>query len=272
LFEKMLVAFSLKSKSDFWFKIIPPNYLYKKNTLRIVERNGFMLHLDLHETFDHGVYFREYDPSFETVLPELKDGDCIVDIGANIGYTALLFASQAKNCNVIAFEPHPVTFQKAQKNILLNPGLSIQLLNMGLGSKKDKLQLSEVNEANSGMNRILPADSASGFRSAIVEIERLDDVLKQKNISKVDFIKIDVEGYEAQVLAGAKDTLASSQPVILMELDDNNLRDNLSTAAEVIQTLRSAGYTNIINAASKQLITDQTSLTNCHWDIICKAG
>lgn len=271
VFEKMLLAFTLHSKSNFWIRIIPPHYLYKKKSLRTVVRRGFKVELDLSDMFDHSVYFREYDPSFDNIIPELHTDSLIVDVGANIGYTALLFASHAKNSAVFAFEPHPDTFKKAQKNISLNSQLSIELLNMGLGSKKDKLKLSEVNETNSGMNRILPEGSGSGFNSRQVEVDRLDDVLKSKKVAKVDLIKIDVEGYEAQVMAGAMQTLSNCKPVLMMELDDNNLKDNLSSAAEIIKTLRSLGYNQILNSATREIVTDKTDLTNCHWDIICKA-
>lgn len=272
VFERMLMSLTLKSKSDFWFKIIPPNYLHKKNTWRNVTRHGFNLRLDLYESFDHAVYYREYHQSFDDILNELKPGDVIIDVGANIGYTALLFASHAKNATVIAFEPHPATYQKAKTNIALNPQFSIELLNMGLGTKKDKLQLAEVSAGNSGMNRILNTNAASAFNFFEVDIARLDDLLEDRNILKVNVIKIDVEGYEARVLAGAMQTIKSSKPVIMLELDDNNLRENHSSAAEVIQTLRSAGYSYFLNTANRQLITDQTSLANCHWDIICKAA
>ena len=185
LFEKILLACTLHSKNNFWLKIIPPHYLYKKNSLRTVTRRGFKVQLELSDMFDHSVYFSEHDPSFDTIIPEIKDGATIIDVGANIGYTALMFAIHSKNSKVFAFEPHPVTYQKAQKNIDLNPGFFIQLFNMGLGSKKDSLQLSEVNVTNSGMNRILPKEMAQGFKSTTVAVEKLDEMLKQKNITKL---------------------------------------------------------------------------------------
>lgn len=267
LFEKLLVSVTINSNSKFIQKLIPPNYLYKKDSFRHVTRKGIKYNLDISNVVDHYLFYGIEDSSYKPVLRELKKAKVILDIGANIGTTSLFFASINPNAQIISFEPHPDTFKRAVENIKLNNFQNIDLINIGLGEKKERLKLYEVNENNPGMNRIIAEDKDLPFKQ--IDIEMLDVIMLERGISKVDFIKIDVEGFEYSVLQGGKEII-KSKPMLFLELDDNNLKENNKSAKELIDLLLSFGYKEFYRADNSMPITTHDEFYNCHYDIIVK--
>ncbi|MFM7079569.1 MAG: FkbM family methyltransferase, partial [Bacteroidota bacterium] len=187
-------------------------------------------------------------------------------IGANIGQTALEFAKlSGKGSIVLAFEPHPGNFAAAKTNMALNDFSNIKLLNIGLGSNKTKLPITTCDH-NSGSNKIA---SESNSNTTVVDIEKLDDILEIKNLTKVDLIKIDVEGFEMEVLKGAELTIRKFNPILFIELDDNNLKNQKSSANELVIFLKNLNFL-IMDSETEQVISETTNFENCHFDIICK--
>ncbi|MBK7684492.1 MAG: FkbM family methyltransferase [Bacteroidetes bacterium] len=88
-------------------------------------------------------------------------------------------------------------------------------------------------------------------------------------MKKVDFIKIDVEGYEYAVLSGARETL-KSKPVLFIEVNDNSLKENKSSAKELIELLIAANYSTFYRADNGDPISSNTNFINCHFDLIAK--
>ena len=267
-FENILVSKVLNSKSVFFQKLVPPDYLYKKNSLRSVTREGIKYKLDISNVVDHYVYYGFKDANYDSILPDLKNAQVILDIGANVGVTSMFFASINSKARIISFEPHPDTFKKAIENLKLNTFRNIEIINTGLGEKRDNLKLYEVNEHNPGMNRLLAIEKDLPFK--IVEINTLDDILMARNISKVDVIKLDVEGFEYAVLKGAKEII-NSKPVLFIELDDDNLKENNKSAKELIELLVLFGYKEFYRADDLSPITVQSNFDHCHFDIVAKS-
>ncbi len=269
LFEKFLVAKTVNGSSAFFKKLIPPDYLYKPNSFRYATRGGIHYKLDVSNVVDHYLYYGNKDATYQEVLDTIKQAGVILDIGANIGSTALFFASINPTATIIGFEPHPNTYLKAKENLSLNDAKNITLLNKGLGETKTVLKLYEVNTNNPGMNRIMAGTEENNNPFKEIEIDTLDDVMQQNNITKVDYIKLDVEGYEYAVLAGGIKTL-QSKPVMFIELDDDNLRENNKSAKELISLITSCGYSSIYRADNLAPITVDTDFSNCHFDIIAR--
>ena len=104
------------------------------------------------------------------------------------------------------------------------------------------------------------------FRS---KIKRLDELIQELNIETVDLIKIDVEGFEPFVLKGAAAILTNSNAKIIMETDDRFLKNNGSSAQELIKLLQGYGYKKFYRADKKTDIKLTDDLTDCHFDMIC---
>lgn len=248
-------------------KLIPPPYLYQKGSIREVNRNGINFKLDLCDTVDHYIFYNYHDHSLELFFEEAKNANIILDIGANIGWTALRFASKNPKATIIAFEPHPITFKRAQDNFERNNFNNITCLNVGLGENTSTLKIYELMDNNSGMNRIVLEDLDRPFKE--VKIERLDDVLPSRNIQMVDLIKIDVEGFEGFVLKGASKILTDSKAKILMETDDAFLKNNGSSARDLVDLLKAYGYKMFYRSDKKSFIQEEDDLSGCHFDMLC---
>jgi FkbM family methyltransferase len=173
---------------------------------------------------------------------------------------------------VLGFEPDSVNYQKALKNIGLNSFDNLEVVNKGLGPAEATARLFRVNEGNAGMNRILP-ETGEGERgpigSDVIEIVALDDFAAERGLPPIDLIKIDVEGYEMNVLRGAQGILRQHRPILFIELDDDNLRVQNDSAAQLVSFLEGHGY-RIYRADNKKKVTSADDFTACHFDIICE--
>ena len=266
--ENFLVRRLEQDPNIFFRKLIPPNYLYKTNSTRHVIIDGVKFILDISNVVEHLIYFRNEPEKFGLVNDEIGKAKIIFDVGANVGGTTLLFASKNPQARIFSFEPHPDTYQKAKTNIELNAFEKIYLFNKGVGAENESKKLYQVIDKNPGMNRILPGDHAYPF--TLIETIKLDDFCHEHNIEHIDFLKIDVEGFEYFVLLGGKDIISKTHPVIYLELYDHGLKKNGYSASALISLLFAMGYTKILNAYTLTAITSSTDLTDCDIDIIAE--
>ena len=150
------------------------------------------------------------------LLHFLRPSDLFIDIGANIGSYTILAAADIK-ASVMAIEPHPETFALLLQNIAINQAAKrIEALNMALGASKDILKFTKTHDT--GNHIAVPGEKDV----AEVSVNTLDNVLYGKVPA---LIKIDVEGYEAEVLKGATATLNDpALKAIIIELNGSGGR------------------------------------------------
>lgn len=267
-FERFLVKQIERSRNPVWKKLVPPGYLYKPGSLRRTTINGLSFLLDISNVVENLVYFRKTPENFKPVEALLRGANVIFDVGANIGETALLFAQQAPQAQIFSFEPHPETYNKALTNIGLNAFANIRLFNLGMGAASERLKLYQVTDHNPGMNRILPGEQTYPF--TWVDIVTLDGFCTQHGIVTIDFLKVDVEGFEYSVLEGGKNIVAKTHPLIYLELYDHGLKRNGHSASALIALLYELGYNKITNAYTLSPVHQNTNLTDCDIDIIAE--
>ena len=271
--DKLLAQFTRNGKQNsLAAKLIPPNYLYPPGTFRNCNIDGINFLLDLSETNGHSNYY-SLDDGYKVLFAHINEGMTVIDIGANIGAITLQMAKQVSpQGKVFSFEPSPLNFKQASKNISLNTFTNIKLINQGLGREKTTAFLYNVNPNNRGMLRLLgKGDQSNSFEKEEVEIDTLDTSMQKFSIPKPDFIKIDVEGFEYKVLQGAYETLSKYKPILFIELVDNNLREQNTNAKELIHYLKILNY-RIINAQSNDEVDENSDFTNCHFDILCTSS
>jgi FkbM family methyltransferase len=147
----------------------------------------------------------------------VDDGDVVLDIGANIGCTAILFGGMAKR--VYAFEPSPSTFTFLLRNVARSGLHNVEIRNIGLGAEAADTTLTFAPSNRSGGFVSDQTKASAGHTVEKIHIEPLDVVLPSLGLSRVDFAKIDVEGFEASVIRGAGQTLSAYRPVVVLELN-----------------------------------------------------
>jgi FkbM family methyltransferase len=144
-----------------------------------------------------------------------------LDIGANVGFYSLVLA--ASGWNVTAFEPMPQNTALFQASLCQNPSLKsrIKLLQFGLGAKEDTCRIIS-GTINTGDGNVQCGDEAKlpvpdGYvKRGNLDIRRFDDIMAQQHGPEhVDFVKMDVEGFECQVMLGAPSLLSKLKPRLI---------------------------------------------------------
>jgi FkbM family methyltransferase len=253
-----------KQYGNFYVRLLPPNKAYPKNSWRNAERQGIKYHLDISDYMEYTLYFGIQTEPREKLYNLINDKMTIIDIGTNIGETLLNFAKINQNGINYGFEPVPYLYQRATKNIELNNFKNIILNNVALSDEKGSLFFQIPNNNNSGGISMNKENNGKEVKAIT-----LDDFVNENQISQIDFIKIDVEGFEMNVLKGAKKVLEKFKPTMFIELDDQNLKKQKSSAKEVVTFLIQKNYT-IQHAENKQIINENFNFTNTHFDIICE--
>jgi FkbM family methyltransferase len=252
-------------------KIVRNHYSYPHNSIRHVERAGIRYDLDLHDMVQWYIYYGFL--TLESLIDLAPKGGVILDVGANIGYATLRLAQKiGSQGHVHAFEPVPNTYRHLLRHLTLNPALAsfISAHNIGLSAQRQELTFLELNVGNNGMNRVASelAEEVELIRNKVVIPSfPLDEWIKYNSINCLDLIKIDVEGYEYQVLMGAKNTIERFRPALFIELDDRNLARYGDDYRNLLRFLLDLDY-RIQEADTGKGMNDKTKLENYHNDII----
>lgn len=173
------------------------------------------------------------------LLKYLPEKPTILDIGANIGNHSVFFATIGNAKKVIAFEPIPETFRMLSNNIKIN-GLNdvITAYNVGVGSSCCDGEIDFMSSDNIGGTSIKILTKKHKYALNIVSLDQF-----KLNLKKIDFIKIDVEGFEIEVLKGMLNIIKKYKPIIFIESFPAYCHDYLPChAEEVKQLLKDLGY------------------------------
>lgn len=265
--EKILLRLTIdKSETSFLAKLIPNNYQYPINSWRQVNRNGINYKLDLQDYVDWWIYFGLKEESRNKLYSLVNKDDVIIDVGANMGETLMNFAvlSGSKGW-VYGFEPDSINYKRCIENLKLNSFNTISLNKTGLGDRKGQFKIKVDTPTNRAGNRITSDDDEN---AETIDVITLDEYVKSTQINKINLIKIDVEGFEFNVLKGAEEILEKLHPVLFIELDDVNLKQQDASAQILIKFLMEKGYV-ITNAYNNENVTEKNNFENCHYDIIC---
>lgn len=182
----------------------------------------------------------------------VSPGDIALDIGANLGLVSLRMASRVgATGRVHAFEPNPRMTGYLAKTLERNPSLPISLHRIALGSANCSLQLS-VPAGNMGA-ATLKREAGSAVASTVeVPVRRLAEYAAQIGLDRVDFIKMDVEGFEHEVVVGAQSLLARAAPRVII-LEEHAGRQADGKLPPSLDALSRLGYD--IFGISKTLMT-----------------
>lgn len=169
----------------------------------------------------------------------IKEDDIIIDGGANLGFHTICFASLADKGTVYSFEPQPLIFNILSTNILLNGATDIvKQFRLGLSNTKEILKMTPLDE------QIFSEDCINwGGRGLTLSEDGEEEVvlttIDELNLSKLDFVKLDVQGFEYETFEGGEKTFKSNLPIIFLE----NYPD-VSKDQSVIKLLQEWGYIN----------------------------
>jgi len=192
---------------------------------------------------DHGISrelaaYRTHEPLASKLLQKfLKPGMNLVDIGSNLGYYALLEARTVGGAGrVIAIEPVAGNFAQLSKNVHANGYRNILLHNVAIGAMNGAATMYIGKKSN--WHALYPVPWKT--RGITVRVSTLDAVLDEHNLRSVDLIRMDLEGYEVEVIHGMRKTIENYSPRLLVELHPHVAGANAILG--LLRHLRALGY------------------------------
>lgn len=206
---------------------------------------GARICLDLHEHVQRWIYFfGVYEARTVAWFQNtLRPGMTVLDIGSHVGQYSLIAATHVgESGHVHAFEPNPITFQRLRANIALNGFRHVHAHQIALSDQDGESLLYVPKSDNLGEASLQKCEPGSD--ATMVRCMTLDQWVRSDGFvgSKVDVIKMDVQGFEAKVITGAREVLQKFRPTILCEFEERWLNGVGASSIGLKATLRDLGY------------------------------
>lgn len=157
---------------------------------------------------------------------EIHSGDTVVDVGAHIGSFTIYAARHASAGRVFAFEPTDENYAQLTSNLTTNAVTNVVATRAAVSTTSGPRQM--FMQADDHVGHSLYPDAAAGARQITVETTNLQDFFKRHGITHVDFLKLDCEGAEFEILLNASDALLATIEKISMEVHAGPSRDPLT--------------------------------------------
>jgi FkbM family methyltransferase len=216
--------------------------------------NGSVINVGLGDYLQQQIFFDGYyeRPLVDWLERTLRPEDVFWDVGANIGAISLVAARRCRR--VVAFEPDPRSLSRLEQNVRANRLTQIEIVAGALGVSAGTATLYQAADVNTGMTSLVPGRGRT-VGEPLVQVLRADDVIAQRPELMPTVMKLDVEGAEHLVLAGASNLLRSGRlrAVVFEDRRDAKARP---TNHEVVARLREADYQIVPFAASDTQAND----------------
>lgn len=187
----------------------------------------------------------EFQSSYSTniledfILSCIKDGMYYFDIGANNGYYySLKIAKKCLGCKIYSFEPDPQILFHLKKNVEFNKIENIKIVDVALSDKDGHAMLTK----DLGASGFLVLENSRNIPTVSVRCTTFDTYTSDNNISRIDLIKVDIEGGEFNFLKGAKKSLIKFRPLIIMEMTDDLLKRSGTSRKEIELLFKEIGF------------------------------
>lgn len=238
-----VIAAAARSVPYFRGKARLLNALTPPRGLREATVFGLPMVLDLGEAIQRQVFLGYYEPGDTAAVKHLlKPGSVFVDVGANIGwFTALATSIVGPTGRVLAFEPSPYAYHLLSASVA-HCASNVKAINIGLSDREGELRLF-VPPEEYGNHDPSVVEYCEGMTPITVPVRRLDDVLAELEVPRIDLLKVDVEAHEPEVFAGCDSLLRSGAVrTIFCEFNDPLLRQRGSSSRQLLNTLRAFGF------------------------------
>lgn len=227
-------------------KLFNKYQLFKGLEKKFIYRDNIKLYLNLNDWIQQQIYFLgDYEKcEIDFLHQKLVENDVFLDIGANIGLFSLNASKILKKSGkVYSFEAYPPTFDLLNQNISRNNYNNIIAENLAISDKSGFLDIFY----NDKENNIGMASSYLQNYNNKAKVKRLslDEYVNMHSITKINLIKMDIEGGEYQALLGMEKVLKNLKPVLLMEVNNAAIKKANHTEKEVLSLLAKYGYSKI---------------------------
>jgi FkbM family methyltransferase len=212
------------------------------------DRWGDELWLSPHYVVDRYIIaFGCLDENLERYLHRrLAPGEVCLDVGANIGSVAVHMGRRVgPRGKVYAFEPVPGLHERLRGNVRRNRVEDVvECVPLALSNTSGAAEIfaAATTAENQGMGSLVSAPPGQAERRVTVRLQTLDEFVAEKGITRIDVVKVDIQGAEPRFLAGGAQTLKSLRPEILIEFSPEDLRHDGSDSRALAEQLEALGY------------------------------
>jgi FkbM family methyltransferase len=231
------------------------------NAPRVIERDGIRYCVDLSEGIDFALFLTGHFQSHvaNPGLFALPRDAVVFDVGANVGAMALAFAKQAPQGRVFAFEPTHDGFARLARNLALNPELAarietVQTFVAATSAREHGLVACASWKLDDSGGPKHPVHGGSRSAADAIPSVSLDDFCRERALARLDLIKIDTDGNELDVIAGARETLSRFHPAVVFEVGAYLLEERGTRAEAFLDLLEPLGY-RLFEARSGRAVT-----------------
>jgi FkbM family methyltransferase len=198
-----------------------------------------------------GFLLGTHDPAIQAALNGLlKPGMVVYDVGANIGFTAMIAAHLVgPEGRIICFEPQASLHDLLRHNAAINGFERVEVRGEALAAENGSARF--LVSPDSTFSRLADISGQPIAQEIDVPVRRLDSLRAEASLARPDLIKVDVEGAEAPMLEGAMETLREAKPLLLIELHGTNKL--------VADVLAKAGYTT-------RVVGTREAIEDAHWN------
>lgn len=203
-----------------------------------------------------------YEPMSTRVVERLvSPGDVVFDVGANIGWFSVLMSRcVGPEGRVVAFEPTEFYGAALRRNVEENELENCEIRAVALSNETGELAI-QIGESSATMH--WPTPDLVPRREEKIRLRRLDDVVRELAIERLDFVKVDIDGHEPFFLEGAWQTFERHRPTLLMEVSALNLLDTSWSALEFYETLREHGLRVYSEKTLREFANREAFLIEC---------
>jgi FkbM family methyltransferase len=183
---------------------------------------------------------------WSSIAPSLSEGSVFFDVGAHIGYFSMKASRKVgPSGRVLSFEPNPETLKLLRDNVAANHTANVTVEPIACTDREQMLTLYAADIINTGASSLSSANAsitAAAPKAYAVRGRPIDDVVRELSLSRVDVIKVDVEGAEVSVMRGALETLRRFHPKVVIEVSPRQLASFHTTPDDLIALFQGAGY------------------------------
>ena len=217
--------------------------------MKKIQIEGFEMYVREKEA--NGLHDGYCEPHETALIKKLVKPDwCCMDIGANIGFFTILMSRQCEH--VYAFEPEPHNFEMLKQNVVLNEFGDVTLYKEAVGDKNGTMPL-YLCPSDPGMHRLYKSKWCNDRTDTYVYCTQLDDY----KFSKINLIKMDIEGAEFGALLGMVELLIKDHPLIIMEYHPMSIKEYGVRPDKVYEFLYKLGYRMSLIPNMEQLNYEQ---------------
>jgi len=205
------------------------------------QRLGWIAHVFKAATQNH-------HPELERLFAPIIVKDAVIaDVGAHAGQFSKIFARLAPQGRIYAFEPSSYALSVLPHTLNFNGMKHVTIVPYGLSDAPGQFTMSTPlkrgrAEVGFGLAHLGEDDDKRPMRVETIEVRTLDTFAEETKLSRLDFLKADVEGWEARMLMGGQGTLARFKPTLFLEIVEVSLARAGSTGPDIVNLLSAIGY------------------------------